>query len=370
MKNLEAAPIAEFSITKTDVPINVPFAISLETLQTASLAFVSLKDSVGRSGLGECAPFPTLTFDTLERAASAAQTLAASLIGLGVDEALLQLAQLRPEFLRHSITALAGVETALWDLKARQLGVPLAALFGNAGLTTVETDITLPLMPPARVKDFWRMFAGHGFKIVKIKVSGRVQHDLELVMAMLAELPPGAAFTLDGNQGFDLGGAKDLLKSLAARDRRPLFFEQPLPEDDWQGLADLGASTDVPICVDETVRTVADAERVVRDKTARIINLKVMKSGLGIVRRIAAVARQGGVELMIGGMLESEVTMTASLHFACGAGVVRHFDLDTPFFLTRRVTEASPWHRNSARLELPNGPGLGLTFNGNGSSPG
>jgi L-alanine-DL-glutamate epimerase-like enolase superfamily enzyme len=66
------------------------------------------------------------------------------------------------------------------------------------------------------------------------------------------------------------------------------------------------------------------------------------------------------MELMIGGMLETEVTMTASLHFACGTGLVRYFDLDTPFFLTQRVTAASPWHRNDARLTLPTGPGLGL----------
>lgn len=345
------------------IPVNVPFAISRETLDQARVVLLTLTDEDGRVGIGECAPFPTLTFDTAETAQVVADELLQHLIGCDPAAALKELARLGTDGAkRRSITACVGVETALWDLKAHQAGLSLSRLIGDAGGTSVETDVTLPLMAPASVPAFWQMFRKHGFQIVKIKVSGNVTADLDLVQAMLRELPAGSAFTLDGNQGYTLPQARKVLAALEKDDKRPLFFEQPLPEDDWDGLAALSAATDVPVCLDESVRTPADALRAAANKTARIINLKVMKSGLAGVLEIAATARRAGLDLMIGGMLETEVTMTASLHVACGTGAVRYFDLDTPFFLTRRVTVDSPWHRPEARLRLPDGLGLGLSL--------
>jgi L-alanine-DL-glutamate epimerase-like enolase superfamily enzyme len=63
---------------------------------------------------------------------------------------------------------------------------------------------------------------------------------------------------------------------------------------------------------------------------------------------------------MIGGMVESELAMTASLHAVCGTGLISVCDLDTPFFLTERFTRHSPYHAHTAQLLLPSGNGLGL----------
>ena len=104
----------------------------------------------------------------------------------------------------------------------------------------------------------------------------------------------------------------------------------------------------------------ANAIRAVRDKTARIINLKIMKSGVREAQRIWSVARGGGVSLMIGGMLESEVAMGTSLQLAAGAGGIEFFDLDTPFFLQERTTKQSPWHAQSATLVTPFTLGHGM----------
>lgn len=355
-----SATITTVAVRARSLPVNVPFAISKETLTTADVILIALTDSDGHTGIGECAPFPTLTYDTAPVAEEVARSIVPALTGLTVDEAFARLAVARRDLAKRSVTALVGIETALWDLEARQLGRPLASLFGTAGLAAATTDVTLPIMPAAAVKGFWRAFRDHGFDVVKIKVSGNVSSDLDLVRALLAERPAGAAFTLDGNQGYSLENAVRILEALARDGKAPQFFEQPLPEDDWAGLARLSAATPVPVCLDETVRSAADAERAANEKTARIINLKVMKSGLREVRRITEAAKKAGLELMIGGMLETEVTMTASLHFACGTGAVSYFDLDTPFFLTERVTATSPWHRASAQLALPSGHGLGL----------
>lgn len=357
---MSKAPLAAAQLSRLDAAMRMPFAISRGSHDVATVALVRLRDADGLEGLGEAAPFPSLTHDTVESALPAARHLAEALIGKTTEQALEALPALREATTRTSITAFVGVELALWDLHAKQRGVSLASLWGSAGLASVTTDITLPLMPPAAVAGFWRTFAGYGFETVKIKVSGRVEDDRAMIQALLRELPPGLTLTLDGNQGFTPDAALALVARLAQDGVRPAFFEQPLPEDDLSGCARLAKELPIPVCLDETVRTAAAARRVVEGKLARIINVKLMKSGVAEAREIVRVAQAAGLELMIGGMLETEVAMGASLQLACGTGAFRHVDLDTPFFLSEPVTRESPWHARRASLLRPSGAGHGL----------
>lgn len=226
----------------------------------------------------------------------------------------------------------------------------------------VTTDITMPIMTPNTVADFWALYKDHGFEVIKIKVSGHVSDDLDMIEALFKVVSRSTQVTLDGNQGYRLDDAKSLLARLAELGTVPLFFEQPLPADDWDGLKNLQDSTGIPVCLDETIITPEDAIRAVREKTAGMINLKIMKSGIEETSRIISVARSAGIALMIGGMLESEIAMGCSLQLACGFGGIQHFDLDTPFFLKKFVCSDSPWHANSATLVRPSGPGLGLSL--------
>jgi o-succinylbenzoate synthase len=352
------------SLSVRRIPIHVPFAIATETLPCAQLVLVTLSDGEGRVGVGECSPFPGLTGDTIESAERVARQLVDEVRGMAPAAALEALAVRRDEVFAASRTAYVGVETALWDLHARQLRVPLAALWGTAFGESVETDITLPIMPPAAVGAFWERYGGHGFRTVKVKVGGDLGTDLELVHALVRRLPEGTRITLDGNQGYQLHAARALVEQLVAAGIEPLFFEQPLPADDWRGLAALSATCAVPICLDETVASAEAALRAVHERTARIINLKIMKAGIGETLRIAQIAKAGGLELMIGGMLESEIAMGVSLQLAAGTGLVDYADLDTPFFFAEPVAVDSPWAARSATLVCPRGPGHGMTLVG------
>lgn len=357
-------PVASLKLLPHSMAVTVPFAISRETLPRADILLVSVSDAEGRVGVGECAPFPSLTFDTVDAAESTARALFGECVRNRTPwESLARLDGVRDEAFRTSRTAFVGLETALLDLHARQLAVPLAALFGQAFVPEVESDITLPIMRPADVPDFWDRYRSYAFRTVKIKVSGNVSSDLDMIHALVAAekgVTEDLVLTLDGNQGYAVDDARKLLAELSRHDIRPKLFEQPLPKDDWEGLAALSASVELPVCLDETIETAADALRAIHERAGRMINLKIMKSGVREAARILGVARAGGLELMIGGMLESEVAMGTSLQLAAGAGGVGHFDLDTPFFLERRVTHDSPWHPNKARLRVPFALGHGL----------
>lgn len=354
--------IAETQVSRITRDIHIPFAISSETLDQMNFSLIEITDDSGLTGIGEASPFPTLTGDNINGVLPVAHEILDHLKEMTALAALRYLRTIREETFTSSPSAYVGVEMALWDLYGKQLGIPLAGLWGGRMFDKVTTDITMPIMAPYTVGDFWNLYKNHGFEVIKIKVSGNVSEDVDMIEALFKVVSRSTQITLDGNQGYKLDNARSLLARLEELGTTPLFFEQPLPADDWEGLKELQNSTGVPVCLDETIITPEDAIRVVREKTASMINLKIMKSGIEETTRIISIARSAGIALMIGGMLESEIAMGCSLQLACGFGGIQHFDLDTPFFLKKLVCEDSPWHANSARLVRPVGPGLGLSL--------
>ena len=352
--------VASSRVTPVSVPIHVPFTISRESLASANIVTIEIRNSAGAVGLGECAPFPSLTYDDVATAHRVASHLLAELHGRNTIDALSHLAKVRDSVVCDSVTAYVGVESALWDLRAQELGLPLAALFGSSTQKVLETDITLPIMAPDLVGDFWQIFAPYEFRTIKVKVSGNVGQDSAVIAALHALVPSHTRYRLDGNQGFTVESAVRLLSEVTKLGLAIEFFEQPLPELDMNGLEQLSKLVSVPICVDETVRTAAQLKEILGLGLRPVVNIKIMKSGVAESVKIINLARSSGCPLMIGGMLKSEIAMGCSLHMACGTGAFRYADLDTPFFFKRRITASSPWHKHQACLVLPDGYGLAM----------
>lgn len=359
----DVAPIVSIAIEPRSFPIVMPFSIALESLATADIVLVRCTDAVGRVGIGEAAPFPKLTYDNVDIARRILDQGSSSFVGLTVTESLERLYSEAADWRQTSVTAFCGIESALIDLLARQSGVSLSKLHGSAGLSRIETDITLPIMPCAKVGGFFEIFSSHKFRTIKIKVSGQVSADLDLIMEVRKFVSADTAITLDGNQGFDPDGARELMRRLTDLGIRPVFFEQPLPEKDLAGSIELARSQPIPVCLDESVRTLTDLKNLLKEApSARnlMINLKIMKSGVAETAAIVDLATRHHIPMMIGGMLESEIAMGHSLHLACGKGGISYFDLDTPFFFTASPAQGGPWQQKSSVLHCPTGLGLGI----------
>ncbi len=360
MSSHQSTQITHALVKPHRIPIHVPFTISSESLPSAELLVIEIHDADGHIGLGEAAPFPSLTYDSMTSAQAVAQRLVEEIQDMTLDQALSHLRARKPDVSGESITGYVGVECAVYDLQAQHQERSLAALFGGPRQQKLATDITLPIMSPEAVAGFTDLYRPYQFQTIKVKVSGYVTQDLEMIEALVAQVPPNTAYILDGNQGFTIESSKKLVDACLAREMKLLFFEQPLPEADRQALVALSRELPIPICVDETVRTQKDLQDILRLGIRPIVNIKIMKSGVEEAIRIIQFAEKAGCQLMIGGMLESEIAMAFSLHIACGTGVITYADLDTPFFFKQRLTEQSPWHPCRAELQLPEGHGLGL----------
>lgn len=354
------AAVVSSALYPLNIPIHVPFTISRESLATAQIILIEIKNENGLVGLGECAPFPSLTRDSMDSAADVARGLLEEIHGCTTPKAFERLRKMKAEAVARSITGFVGVEGALWDLHARELGRPLTQIWGAGKQTRLETDITLPIMDVHAIHGFWDIYQSYGFALIKVKVSGQVNDDLDMIRELTHVVPPGTRYILDGNQGFTVAHAEALVSNLKTLNVHPLFFEQPLPEDDLAGLVRLAQKLPIPLCMDETVRSHKDLQRLLELGLKPIVNIKIMKSGIEDSLRIIALAQRMACPLMIGGMLESEVAMGLSLQMACATEAITYADLDTPFFFKEAVTENSPWHACRAELHLPGGHGHGL----------
>ena len=320
---IEAAPL--------DLELKEPFVISGGESSRVDLTLVRMELSDGTVGLGEAAPFPAYDGQTRTAALEALARAAPALIGL--DPLLShRIQQSTIEAAPGSSSALCAVEMAALDGFTRQQQCSLHRFVGSANASLV-TDLTIVAGDLDHASRSAREASAAGFKTLKIKV-GRdgLDHDLQR-LEMISRAAPDCGLVLDANGGYEAAEAQQLIeKSLA--DGIPIHrLEQPVPQEDETGMARLTALGQVAICADESCRSAADAMRIVQHRLANVINIKTQKCGVLEAIRIHQIATAAGLSLMMGGMVESLLSMSFSAHLARGLGGVRWIDLDTPLFI-------------------------------------
>jgi L-alanine-DL-glutamate epimerase-like enolase superfamily enzyme len=254
--------------------------------------------------------------------------------------------------------ARAGLHCALLDGYARVRNVPVHALMGSRDpLSALETDITLPIETPEKIAELARRHFAAGFRIFKLKVGSDPIAD-QHALAQIAAVTPSVVVRFDANEGYGSEESLALLRSAESLALRVDAFEQPCRRDDLEGLRRVRETGGVPVIADESAQSIADVDRLATVGAVDAVNLKIIKSG-GLDRCLAIgrAARERGLRLMIGSMLESRVGLTAAAHLAAALGDIEWVDLDVAFLLAQDPAEGG-MSTEGARLSLPLGPGL------------
>jgi L-alanine-DL-glutamate epimerase-like enolase superfamily enzyme len=156
---------------------------------------------------------------------------------------------------------------------------------------------------------------------------------------------------LDANQGYNANQTLEFLKMLEKAKIKIDLIEQPVAKEDIDDLKRVTRLSKVPVCAYESASSMADVLRLIRDKSVDAINIKLMKTGILHGFQIARLAKANGLKIMIGGMMESNIAMTAAAHLAAGVGTFDFIDLDTPFFIRGEVTR-NPYLSSSGIYDL------------------
>jgi L-alanine-DL-glutamate epimerase-like enolase superfamily enzyme len=242
------------------------------------------------------------------------------------------------EVLQAVPSARAAVETALFDALCRSAKLSLWTFFGGAEPTLVS-DITIPTGDATQAQAAAERAWQAGFRTLKVKVGGAgLELDLARIIA-IHEAAPEADLVLDANGSLTSESALELLESMGAARQRLLLFEQPTLAEDWDGLDTVGRAGHVLVAADESACSAGDVARLAAARVVNVVNIKITKSGIVEAWEMISTARAHGLGLMVGGMVETELAMSASACLAGGVGGFRFVDLDTPLFMAERPLE-------------------------------
>ena len=310
------------------LPLVSPFVIAARTATEARNVRIEIEAENGLVGLGAGAPVGYVTGESVESVLGALHAVKLEFIGLPVDRLGPLLARAN-RGLANAPAARAGLEIALYDVWGKARHLPLWQHFGGT-LSSVTTDVTLPLVTPAEASELAAAAWADGFRALKIKVGdpGGPDADLARIEAVVRTVP-FVRLRIDANQAFTPDAAVAFADALTRSGAAIDLLEQPVAAGDTAGLKYVRDRTDLPVFADESARTVAEVLALLQTDAVDGINIKLMKSGITGALQIIALTKAFGKKLMLGCMLETGVGIAAAAQIAAGTGAFDYLDLDS-----------------------------------------
>jgi L-alanine-DL-glutamate epimerase-like enolase superfamily enzyme len=271
--------------------------------------------------------------------------------------------------------ALAGVDTALWDLRGRRAGVPVCELAGGAArpLAAYASSMRRDISPVDEADRLARLRAEHGFSAFKIRVGSECGHDRdewpgrteEIVPAVRRALGDGARLLVDANSCYTPRRAVEVGRFL--EQWGVVHFEEPCPYWELEWTARVSAALDLDVTGGEQDCFLHQWRRMVDLRAVDIVQPDVCYVG-GFTRALAVarIAAEAGLRCVPHSANLSLVTVFAQ-HLLCAipnAGPYLELSIEGP--------EYYPWQYDlydpapvvhDGRLPAPAGPGWGIEMN-------
>jgi o-succinylbenzoate synthase len=341
-----------------DLPFRVPFVVWRGTAPSKQHVLVRITTDDGIVGWGEAAPF-------LYYAPETALDVQNFVIGMMRDElmgrALTDVRSLMQAFamLDGHEFAKAAVETALWDILGKRYGVPVYRLLGGAAHEHVPVLTVLHVAEPDAMADEAEALVATGLRRLKFKIGFGVDADEEMVARVRERVGSEVKLRADAEESYTTKTALQVGRQLERYDLE--LLSQPVPRTDWEGMALLRQSLDIPILADEGIHSAHDVLTCVRASAADMVNIKVLKSG-GATEAMAmgAICSAAHLPVVVGSMIEGGIGTLMGAHVAKALPAVFSTELCGPFlFADDLLTE--PLQIRDGGLVVPDGPGLGAT---------
>lgn len=283
--------------------MKTPFTTSFGTQIDRYVTIVEIIDENGLSGFGECVAGedPLYSEEFMDSALVAIKKYFGPLLLQSNLSHPKEVTELFKPFKRNMM-AKSGLETAVWDLYAKQQGLPLYKVLGGEK-TEVEVGISLGLEKSDDIIiEKIREKVEEGYKRIKVKIKpGR---DVEMIRA-IREVFPDIPLMADANSAYTLDDIV-LLKQLD--EFNLMMIEQPLGSTDIVDHATLQKAIKTPICLDESIDSYENAKAAIELGSCEIINVKVGRvGGLAESIKIHDLAKEKKIPLWCGGMLEAGV---------------------------------------------------------------
>lgn len=361
--------IAEVRTYVLSAPLSQPFHWSFNRAETREGCIVEIIDESGESGWGEC-------FGPARLNAAVVEAYRGHLIGrdgFAIDAIWQELYnRFRDQGQKGlAITALSGVDIALWDLKGKRLGEPIHRLMGGPLRTSVKAYATGTYRldegdPLDYVVKEVVGYAEEGFHAVKLKIGFDVEADAALIRACRAAVGPDIGLMIDANHGFDAIEAIKLGNLVADQDIG--WFEEPVTPDDLGSYAEVRRGQPIPVAGGECDFTRWGFREILMRRCIDVIQPDTAAAGgLSECKKIADMATAFGVRYAphvwgtaIG--LATALQLLAVLPDTPPRNNVRQpiLEFDRSEHPFRQAVLQTPIEHEAGVVQIPDGPGLGI----------
>ena len=285
---------------------------------------VIIESDDGAVGYGECFGLP----HPLAAAALVNKVVAPAILGAEINDPYEMTLDVRNYFYAMGNTrgaameALSGVDIALWDLKARAAGLPLATLLGSSPGPVATYVSPIPFRnTAAETAAEARTYMGQGYTSFKLKVGRGVETDLMHIEATREALGPSVPLYLDVNCAYDVETAIALARELPPYDIG--WLEEPINPDNPAALAEVRRASPVPIGAGENDFNMQSYEALVAADAVDFLQCNIGRAGgVSGLLAVGKLCTKAGIKLAphgVGGC----AAVAASVH-ACRAAESFH----------------------------------------------
>jgi O-succinylbenzoate synthase len=340
------------------IPFVKPFSISTATWSVKEALLLRF-GSEGVSGWGECVadPDPYYASETTLTARHIIRDFLLPLVEPGIT-----MGELDRRFARvrgHGM-AKATIENALFDLIARREGKPLHELLGHPR-RAIPSGISIGIQSTVdELLEAVGEAVVSGYHRVKMKVKRGA--DIAMVRAV-RERFPAIALMVDANGDYTLDDAAHL-RQLDAFGLT--MIEQPLSYSDIYEHSLLQRELATPLCLDESIHTLADARAAIALGSCRVINIKQGRvGGLMEAQRIAEYAAAHAVPVWSGGMDETGIGRAVNIHLqTMPAFSIPGDTSETSRYFHEDIVTPGVVLDDRGYIDVPRGAGIGVTIDG------
>lgn len=346
-----------------EIPTIRPHKMAVATMQTQTLVLVKITSAEGLVGWGEATTIGGLGYgdESPESVKTNIETyfapLLKSLSGLNVAQTITAIKR----NINGNRFAKCAIQTALLDLQAQMLNVPLSELLGGRLRDSVPVLWVLASGDTDKdIAEAQKMIALKRHNIFKLKIGSRpVEEDVAHVLAIKHALGADISIRVDVNRAWSELEAIKGIQLL--QDGGVDLIEQPCAIDNLDAMQRLTRRFDIAIMADESLCGPQSAYQIARNNGASVFAVKIAQSG-GLIEgcEVGKIAKLAGIDLYGGTMLEGPVGTIASAHvFSTFESLAFGTELFGPLLLTEDILK-TPLQYQNYELVLPKVAGLGI----------
>ncbi len=259
--------------------------------------------------------------------------------------------------------AISGIDMAIWDLRAKALGVPLYRLLGGSSrpIPAYAGGVSLGYQEPKKLVDEAQVHVEAGYKAVKLRIGDTVDRDLARIAAVRKAFGDSLAILTDANTSYRLEDVRAVMPGLEVN--RVGWLEEPFPAHDWRSYREAKSLGSVALAAGENHYTRFEFDRIIDDGSITILQPDLSKTG-GITEALRVAALAGTWKLPIHPHTSmTALNMAASVHFLASIENGGYFEADVSKanLFRDEMVDRPPYALDAEGCVKPlDAPGIGL----------